>query len=99
MEDEMFKQQITDFQESILPFFNKIDLDRNGQLDIEETQPLLNHFIVKYEEAHDCKLEGDDHKAMCEKLFNEMDANKDGCIDFHELKVFLTRKYDQMFRK
>lgn len=45
------------------------------------------------------KIVGDEHKSMCEKLFDEMDQNKDGSIDYHELKVFLTRKYDLMFRK
>jgi Ca2+-binding EF-hand superfamily protein len=59
----------------------------------------LNHFIQKYEECHDVQIQGQEHKDMCEKLFSEMDMNKDGSIDYHELKVFLTRKYDMMFRK
>jgi Ca2+-binding EF-hand superfamily protein len=36
---------------------------------------------------------------MEEELFDEMDMDGSGSIDFHELKVFLTKKYDQMFRK
>jgi len=36
---------------------------------------------------------------MESELFDEMDMDKSGMIDFHELKVFLTKKYDVMFRK
>lgn len=36
-EEKQFEAQIDKFQNSIMPFFEKIDLDRNGQLDLEET--------------------------------------------------------------
>jgi len=45
------------------------------------------------------KIVGDERTQMEEKLFVEMDQDQSGTIDFHELKVFLTRKYDVMFRK
>lgn len=35
---------------------------------------------------------------MEEDMYNEMDGDQSGTIDFHELKVFLTRKYDNMFK-
>lgn len=83
----------------MLPFFENIDLDRNGHLDIFELSELLSHFISRYEECHNVKLNAEDKKAMEERLFDEMDADKSGTIDLLELKVFLTRKYDLMFRK
>lgn len=36
---------------------------------------------------------------MEEQLFFEMDGDQSGTIDLLELKVFLTRKYDTLFRK
>lgn len=36
---------------------------------------------------------------MQDKILAEMDCDKSGTIDQLELKVFFTRKYDQMFRK
>ena len=83
----------------MLPFFENIDLDRNGHLDIFELSSLLGHFITRYEEAQRIKLNEEDKKIMEEKLFEEMDCDKSGTIDLLELKVFLTRKYDMMFRK
>lgn len=94
-----FEEQILKFQESVVPFFKTIDLDRNGQLDIEETKPLLNHFIQKYEQQHEMQLSENERIKMEEELFDEMDMDGSGTIDFHEMKVFLTKKYDQMFRK
>lgn len=66
---------------------------------MQETLPLLDHFIQKYEECQGVKIVGDERTQMEEKLFVEMDQDQSGTIDFHELKVFLTRKYDVMFRK
>ena len=74
-------------------------MDRNGALDIDETKPLLTHFIEKYEEIHSTKLGPNERIAMEEKLFDEMDMDGSGTIDFHELKVYLSKKYDVMFRK
>ena len=74
-------------------------MDRTGHLDIFELSELLSHFIQRYEECHAVKLNSEDKKAMEERLFDEMDADKSGTIDLLELKVFLTRKYDLMFRK
>lgn len=74
-------------------------MDRNGALDLQETLPLLDHFIQRYEECQNVKIEGTERREMEERLFAEMDGDQSGTIDFHELKVFLTRKYDVMFRK
>lgn len=95
----MFEEQIIKFQESIIPFFKSIDCDRNGCIDIDEAKPLLTHFISKYEEINDTQLNAGEKIKMEEDLFDEMDLDGSGTIDFHELKVFLTKKYDIMFRK
>ena len=82
-----------------MPFFEKIDKDRNGHLDIFELSALLNHFTDAYEARHETKLTEEQKKEIVDKLIGEMDRDGSGTIDQLELKVFLTRKYDEMFRK
>lgn len=97
-EEEQFQEQIAKFQETIKPFFETIDLDRNGDLDIQELQGLMQFFVNKYEERHSLKLSEDEASNLKDKIFKEMDRDQSGTIDMLELKVFLTRKYDEMFR-
>jgi len=98
-EERVFEEQIVKFQDSILPFFKNIDVDRSGAIDLQEAEPLLKHFIDLYQKQNNKVLSSEESTVMEGELFDEMDMDKSGMIDFHELKVFLTKKYDLMFRK
>lgn len=82
-----------------MPFCDKLDKDRNGHLDIFALGSLLAHFFTKYEECHNLKMSSEERKELEEKIQSEMDFDGYGTIDQLELKVFLTRKYNEMFRK
>jgi len=82
-----------------VPFFAKLDKDRNGHLDIFELSGIMDHFIMKYETRHELTLSEEEKNVIVDKIIEEMDRDSSGTIDLLELKVFLTRKYDQMFRK
>lgn len=58
----------------------------------------MQFFVTKYEERHEITLGNEESQALKDKIFDEMDGDQSGTIDQLELKVFLTRKYDEMFR-
>lgn len=98
-EEEQFQEQIKAFQESLVPFIEVMDKDRNGHLDIHGLRGILAKFIASYESQHGLTLSAQEKQDTQDKVLAEMDYDKSGTIDQLELKVFFTRKYDQMFRK
>ncbi len=79
--------------------FDKLDVDANGTLDIAELTPLLTYFISIYEEKNGVQLTNEQSKQMRKQIVAELDYDQSGTIDELELRVFLTRKYDTLFRK
>jgi len=51
-----------------------------------------------YEKKKNLNLSEEEKQNLKEKIVDEMDQDKSGAIDLLELKVFITRKYDEMFR-
>ena len=83
-EERVFEEQIVKFQDSILPFFKNIDVDRSGAIDLQEAEPLLNHFIDLYQKQKMFEQNPNNHELALEFF---RDLNK------HEMYLTLVRLY------
>lgn len=86
-------------QQTIKPLFDKLDLDTNGNLDIQELAPLISYFISCYEENHGLTFSKEQTEQMRKQIVAELDCDQSGAVDELELRVYLTRKYEALFRK
>lgn len=57
--------------------YDKIDIDGNGKIDMEELETTCKQYELSYDEAH------------VKEMLSNMDLNNDGCISFAEFRMFV----------
>ena len=57
--------------------YDKIDIDGNGKIDLEELETTCKQYELSYDEAH------------VKEMLSNMDLNNDGCISFAEFRMFV----------
>jgi calcium-binding protein CML len=64
--------------------FDSYDNNKNGLLDLDEIHNILKTFAKQNNFPNPTKKE-------CEVVFNSLDLNKDGKINYDEFKIFFTK--------
>lgn len=93
---EAFQVAQTEFQESIVPFFNLQKKNRDGEVDILKLGELLDFLVTDYQSRNENADPNFDRESYKEAMYDEMDLDGSGFITVHELKVFLTKKFVQL---
>ena len=88
-----FQKEVAAFSETLKEKFQAIDKDNSGLLDILEAEPLANLLVEVRCARKNLEMNELEKSEAKEELYRKMDLDGSGFISFHEMKVFLTRKY------
>lgn len=60
---------------------------------------MLETLVSEYARQHEGELDETARAELKQKLFEELDYDKTGSVDLLEFRVFMTRKFETMFRR
>lgn len=87
-EKEERDKEIKQFGELVTAGFREIDKDNSGYLDIDELKPMCMRLVQQFGSG-----EQEPDAGLMERMFNWLDMDGTGKVNFYEFKVQMMRAY------